>query len=126
RRLGRVAAMAAKQLADVPALPVRGDALLGLAERLRVIEVVGGITNRVGRIVVTRRDLGPQRGILHENRPLHRVAELADVAGPVEAREVIDELAWRRRAGADERLVELRDEERDVVAALAQRWDLEA
>src|SRR3954462_1988455 len=88
----QVAAVAADELLDEPALPVRRDALLGGAERQRLVELVAiAAARRLEWGVDARGDLLPQLGILHEDRALDGVAQLAHVARPVEPHQAVEQ-----------------------------------
>jgi serine/threonine protein kinase len=116
----QVAVVAAKQLGDVAALPAHERTLLRGPERERIVERLARARgDDLATGLVGKR--APQRRIAEQHGALDRCAQLPHVSGPVVPEQLVDKLL-RCTGEASELLVEHLDEQRDVVAALAQRW----
>src|SRR5262245_56548825 len=122
--LRQVATGSTNELRHVPSLPTRNGALLGNAKREGCIEHVTSwrwLRERSDRAAF---DLVPQPGVAHEDGSLDRGPELTDVAGPIVARQGLDERRGHRPHPA-ELGVELADEQGDVLGPLAKGRELQ-
>ncbi len=128
-RAREVAVVATQELGNVSALPAYERALFRRTKRERVVErlVRNGWSDVAARLV---RDCPPERRITEEDGALDRGTQLTNVARPIVARELVEQILRCARMPG-ELFVEGLDQQWNVIAALAQgrepeRDDVEA